>query len=327
MKSLIVKLFTSSREFSAIRYNMDKVNLAEAELLAMENMDLLAGYPYLRTADLEHYFGAIASLNARSHFDQFHAVISCRGEGLDKSSFLEISTQWLSAMGYSEQPYLIFLHKDTNNRHVHIVSTDVRLDGSKISDSFDRTRAITELNKICGLDEDRLFKEDISRLLNYRCGSTAQLKILFNKKGYHFFQYNAYFLVRKYGKTLLRIDAEALIKRLQNSDIDLKRTAAVKLIIEQAMLIHSGRTEPIYQYGPNGSWKRITGFRSDLADFILSVYSLEISYLFSRKKITGFLVIDHHNAQLMDGGVVMELERFISSGRIQTTSQTAIVQR
>lgn len=307
----VVRLFTKAKGFPAVSYNIEKVNTGAAELLSARNMDLLKAYSFIRAIDIEHYFGAISSLNARSHFDQFHAVLSTKGSQMDQKVFLDIAHKWLEAMGYKKQPYLIFLHNDTPNRHIHIVSTDVRMDGSKISDSFDRMRAVTELNRICGVDEEKLFKEDISRLIKYRCSSTAQLKLLFNQKGYRFFSHKDNFLVRKYGKTLLRIRIDALLEGLSAAKPDYRRTKEIQSFISSAMLIHSRHPEPLYQSGPGGAWRKIIAYRSDLADFLASAANLEVVYLFSNKTVTSFVLIDHQSAQLFAGEELMDLHRFI----------------
>lgn len=307
----VVRLFTKAKGFPAVSYNMEKVNTGAAELLSVRNMELLKAYSFIRAIDIEHYLGAVSSLNARSHFDQFHAVLSTKGSEMDQKVFLDIAHKWLEAMGYKKQPYLIFLHRDTPNRHIHIVSTDVRIDGSKISDSFDRMRAVTELNRICGVDEEKLFKEDISRLIKYRCSSTAQLKLLFNQKGYRFFSHKDNFLVRKYGKTLLRIRRGALLDGLSAAKPDYKRTREIQSFISSAMLIHSRSPEPLYQSGPGGAWRKVIAYRSDLADFLASAANLEVVYLFSNKTVTSFMLIDHQSAQLFAGEELMNLQRFI----------------
>ncbi|MNK80214.1 hypothetical protein D3C87_999160 [compost metagenome] len=327
MNAVIVRLFTKSNGFPAVNYNMDKVNASAAELLSVRNMDLLKAYSFIRSIDIEHYFGAIASLNTRSHFDQFHAVLSTKGTQMDKQVFLDIAHKWLEAMGYKGQPYLIFLHTDTPNRHIHIVSTDVRLDGSKISDSFDRMRAVTELNRICGVDESKSFEEDISRLIKYRCSSTDQLETLFKQKGYRFFSHKDNFLVRKYGKTLIRIPTDALLSRLSAAKADFKRIGEIKSFISSAMLIHNRKPEPIYQLGPGGAWRKIVAYRSDLADFLHSAANLEVVYLFSKRTITGFILIDHHTAQLFAGEELADLHYFMGSLKQQSPALTPSHQR
>jgi hypothetical protein len=311
---MIVRLFTTSKGFPAIRYNMEKVSRGEAELLCCKNLEILDGFDRLKTADLEHYFGAVASLNSRSRYDQFHVVLSARGESMDRAGFAPVSHAWMEAMGYASQPYLVFFHSDTHNAHVHILSTDVRPDGSKISDKFDRVRAIGHLNRICGIDEQESFKRDLSRLLAYRCSSTGQLKTLLGNCGYRFFPYRGNFLIRRYGKTLMRINASALQARLDGSFRDLQGSARIKSVILRAMDTHSARPEPIYQQTSGKQWRRISGYRSDLADFLLDSEGLEICYHFSRTGVTGLSLIDHRDRRLLDAEEIMPLSLFLDIG-------------
>lgn len=320
---MIVKLFTTSVGFSAIRYNMDKVHAGDAELLCKRNLELLDLYSALRTVDLEHYFGALASLNPTSRFDQFHAVLSIRGTDIHKNAFLTVAEKWLAEMGYARQPYLVFFHTDTKNRHLHIVSTDVRPDGTKISDSFDRVRAITHLNRLCGIDEAEGFRKDISRLLDYRCSSTFQLRILFEKSGYRFFLHNQQFLIRRYGKTFLRLPSAGLQRSLQASVRDDKRAAEIRTLITGALGLHSGRTFPVYQASAGRGKKKIKAFRSDLADFLFSAAGLEICYLFSSTVVNGFILIDHKQRQLFDSWQIMELSRITSSSVLNPQAEQA----
>lgn len=328
MKKMVVKLFTTSTGFPAIRYNMDKVRDRDAQLLCMENLGVLNAYSDVKTADLEHYFGAVATQNSKSRYDQFHAVLSAPGLSMDQKAFMETAQKWLGAMGYVEQPYLVFFHTDTANRHIHIVSTDVRLDGSKISDSFDRVRAITHLNRICGVDEQADFKSDINRLLDYRCSSTDQLKILLERNGYRFFAHKDQFLIRRYGKTFLRLDAGRLSQGLSTSAPDKNRAVEIRSLIAGAMKLHSGKPFAIYESSSVKGAKKTIAYRSDLADFLHMSAGIEVCYLFSAGAVNGFVLIDHQNRQLFDGKQIMELSRFtLSPSENPSLIRSAIFQR
>ena len=83
----------------------------------------------------------------------------------------------MEQLGYGEQPYVVYLHKDIDREHLHIVSLRVKLDGTAISSSNERRRskAITEeLERKYGLHpaEESLRKNDIDNLkvIDYKRG-------------------------------------------------------------------------------------------------------------------------------------------------------------
>lgn len=47
----------------------------------------------------------------------------------------------MERMGYGNQPYIVFLHKDIDRRHLHIVSTRVDAAGEKLAHAFERRRS------------------------------------------------------------------------------------------------------------------------------------------------------------------------------------------
>lgn len=120
--SIVVKLFTTSLGFPAVGYNMNKVENGKAELMSYKNFGILHAFSNPVGADFEHYLGAVSSLNRRSWYAQFHAVLSVKGQAVSSEDLKNFAQAWLFEMGYSSQPYLLFFHSDTKNNHVHIVS-------------------------------------------------------------------------------------------------------------------------------------------------------------------------------------------------------------
>ena len=57
----------------------------------------------------------------------------------------------MEKMGYGRQPYFIYYHHDTNNNHVHILSTRINRYGIAISDSFDKMRMQRVSDEILGI--------------------------------------------------------------------------------------------------------------------------------------------------------------------------------
>src|ERR1700744_6047937 len=54
-------------------------------------------------------------------------------ERLSKEKFAEIAQDFMERIGFGEQPFLVYYHTDTQSPHLHIVTTLIRADGSRIN--------------------------------------------------------------------------------------------------------------------------------------------------------------------------------------------------
>ncbi len=45
----------------------------------------------------------------------------------------DIASQYMQKIGFGKQPYLVYRHNDAGHPHIHIVSTNIQKDGSRIS--------------------------------------------------------------------------------------------------------------------------------------------------------------------------------------------------
>ncbi|TCD07683.1 hypothetical protein EZ449_14200 [Pedobacter frigidisoli] len=313
MSRIVLRLFTTARGFPAIAYNMNKVLSGKAQLLHVANLGVLYAFSGPSAADLTHYFGAVSSLNLRSRYDQFHAVLSTRGKRVPPEELLGYAQEWLKGMGYQDQPLLIFFHEDTQNHHLHIVSTDVRIDRSKIADSFDRIRGIRLLNQICGVDEQREFSAEIAPLLSYRVTSIHQLSLVLRERGYHFYQVRGQYVIRKYGITFFRLEAEKLLNGLKGASLDHARIEELHAMLQSGTLIHNPSPIAVYQKVAGNNRKRLIGYRSALSEFLERTRNISICYSLRNGALIGFTLIDHPHKQLIDGAAVMPLNELIRS--------------
>lgn len=64
------------------------------------------------------------------------------GDKVSDDRFMKMAEQYMKEMGYSSQPYIVYKHTDIERTHIHIVTTCVQLDGSKIPDSYDHHRSM-----------------------------------------------------------------------------------------------------------------------------------------------------------------------------------------
>jgi hypothetical protein len=117
---------------------------------------------------------------------QFHAVISTKGKAHTPKELKTIAEEYLKRMGYSDNPYLLYFHQDTENNHVHIVSTRVNTEGVKINDSFEKKESLRHIQNIMQqIPHRELDGRNIADdVMQYQFSTEAQLKLLIERRGY-----------------------------------------------------------------------------------------------------------------------------------------------
>ena len=73
----------------------------------------------------------------------------------------QVTREYLEMMGYGGQPYVMLLHKDKapDRWHAHVVTTCIKLDGSRISDKFEQVRSVQAARSI----EQKYYLKDASK--------------------------------------------------------------------------------------------------------------------------------------------------------------------
>ena len=67
-------------------------------------------------------------------------------EKLSDERLVQIAKEYMEALGYGKQPYIVFKHNDIAREHIHIVSLRVDSKGRKINDKYEgrRSKKITD---------------------------------------------------------------------------------------------------------------------------------------------------------------------------------------
>ena len=122
---MIATILPGSTNFHAVGYNERKVSKGVARLLEIQNFGALGTFGKPTSEELVRYLQEYSSRNSRIQKAQFHVAISCKGHEQSESELLEFAHQYLKEMGYGEagQPLLVYSHHDTDNTHLHIVTS------------------------------------------------------------------------------------------------------------------------------------------------------------------------------------------------------------
>ena len=163
-----------SRTFAGVNYNTNKVDRNKGELMLMANFGLLQGLRSPRPQDLVNYLMMLAARNKGVANPQFHAVISGRAKIYDKQELTRAAVLWLKEMGYGDQPYLIVFHKDTDNHHVHVVSSRIDRNGVQINRDYEKVRAVRNIDKVLGY----------TFAMEYNFSTKAQFYMILENQGY-----------------------------------------------------------------------------------------------------------------------------------------------
>ncbi|MBO7432246.1 MAG: relaxase/mobilization nuclease domain-containing protein [Salinivirgaceae bacterium] len=145
----MIPKITSGKTFGGlVGYNEKKVAMGTAELIGIENIPS----PNVIKETLEQ----VASFNPLCLKSTFHVSLSFppNERTLDNATLQAIANEFMEGMGYRDNPYAIYRHYDTDNQHIHIVSTRIDWHGKRISDFQERRKAgklATEIERKYGL--------------------------------------------------------------------------------------------------------------------------------------------------------------------------------
>ena len=138
---MIAKISATENLGGALGYNFKKVEKGEANiLLAAELYQSKEGRYTMEDvlADME----ALIPKNCRTKKTVFHCSLNPHpDEKLSDERLTQIAKEYMEALGYGNQPYIVFKHNDIAREHIHIVSFRMDGEGKKINDKFEKRRS------------------------------------------------------------------------------------------------------------------------------------------------------------------------------------------
>ena len=138
---MIAKISATENLGGSLGYNFKKVEKGEASiLLAAELYQNKEGRYTMGEvfADME----ALIPKKCRTRKTVFHCSLNPHpDERLSDETLMQIAKEYMEALGYGKQPYIVFKHNDIAREHIHIVSLRVDSRGRKINDKFEKRRS------------------------------------------------------------------------------------------------------------------------------------------------------------------------------------------
>ena len=138
---MIAKISATENLGGALGYNFKKVEKGEANiLLAAELYQSNDGNYTMEDvlADMQ----ALIPKKCRTKKTVFHCSLNPHpDEKLSDEQLTQIANKYMEALGYGNQPYIVFKHNDIAREHIHIVSLRINGEGKKINDKFEKRRS------------------------------------------------------------------------------------------------------------------------------------------------------------------------------------------
>ncbi|MBY0479095.1 MAG: relaxase/mobilization nuclease domain-containing protein [Chitinophagaceae bacterium] len=129
---MVAKITTPKSIEAALNYNEKKVQKGNAVCLHAAN--------YLKEAKNMNFYQKLSgferlnSLNERATTKTLHVSLNFDpSEKLSENQLLQIASDYMQKIGFGNQPYLVYKHEDAGHPHIHIVSTTIKQDGSRIN--------------------------------------------------------------------------------------------------------------------------------------------------------------------------------------------------
>ncbi len=311
---MIIRILGSaSREFHGVEYNDKKIEKGKGELKVMKNFPSFLNAES-SPAEVRNYLKTV-SQSHKVKKPQFHATISCKFQEFSKEELTRTAELVMDGLGYGEQPYIVVFHNDTENNHVHIVTTRVdKKTSRKINDSFEKLKA----QKVLAAAKERLFgisqDEKLETLMSYRLSSLKQLETLLERSGFKL-------VPAKNGEGFSILKNGVLQRSLRNNEprFDAPNLAArkkqIKAIISKyaslaspkVFRVEDGRkSEGLFEKNSDGKPK--IEWESELQKKLREMFGIDIVFhCRDDQQPFGCTVIDHKNEAVYKGSEIFRM--------------------
>jgi hypothetical protein len=128
---MVAKVISGKTIRGVLSYNENKVKEGTAACIKAEGFPVAADR--LSFNDKLDTFLDYHVLNEKVKTNTLHISLNfdCADE-LDQDKLESIAEAYLNKIGFGNQPYLVYQHFDAAHPHIHVVTTNVKIDGSRI---------------------------------------------------------------------------------------------------------------------------------------------------------------------------------------------------
>ncbi|WP_262281002.1 relaxase/mobilization nuclease domain-containing protein [Hallella absiana] len=296
---MIITILPSSANFHAIAYNEMKVEKGVATLLEAQN--ILGLRPENYTPEkLRQFFFDYSSRNTHIQNAQFHVAVSCKGSEYTHEQLLDIAHRYLKEMGYADvgQPLLVYAHHDTDNNHIHLITSRVAPDGHKIDHNHEKRRSHQVTQKIMedfsGQKQEPEVNDIIKEALAYRYTSKAQFCAIMESLGYDCKDDEEKPVIHLYrgGGELGTIQVQLIMRHaLKENKPDNRRRQQLRAILQK--------------------YRNLSANKEELAAHMKKKFGISLVFVGKADTPYGYIVVDHKSKTVFKGGEFLSIKELL----------------
>ena len=296
---MIITILPSSANFHAIVYNEMKVEKGVATLLEAQNILGLRQENYT-PEKLQQFFLDYSSRNTHIQNAQFHVAVSCKGSEYTHEQLIDIAHRYLKEIGYAEegQPLLVYAHHDTDNNHIHIITSRVAPDGHKIDHNHEKRRSRAATLKIMeeytGQKQELEIKDIAKDALSYRYTSKAQFCAIMESLGYECKDDDEKPMVHLYrgGEEFGTIQVQLIMQHaLKDNRPDNRQRQQLRAILQK--------------------YRNLSANKEELAAHMKKKFGISLVFVGKADTPYGYIVVDHKNKTVFKGGEFLSIKELL----------------
>ena len=287
---MIATILPSSANFHAVAYNEQKVAEGKAELVEMLNFGYISNMGEYSTEDLIAFLKDYSSHNARIQKPQFHIAFSCKGHEMTHEELVNFARRYMNEMGYGKpgQPMLIYAHHDTDNNHIHVVTSRVAPDGQKIDNNHERRRSQDVINRLLNQSESQRVGDSTTKALEYNFSTVQQFMAILETMGYECYKESDEIILKRSGLVQERVPVSLVESHCnQTNDDNQRRKIQLRALLKK--------------------YRDMSADKEELQQFMRDKFGVSMVFLGSKDSPYGYMIVDHHTKAVFKGSEVLKL--------------------
>lgn len=212
---------------------------------------------------------------------------------MTESELLDFAHHYLKEMGYAEpgQPWLIYAHHDTDNTHLHIITSRVAPDGRKIAYSHERRRSQEVIDRILGTDRQKKIADDMDAARQYTFSSFAQFKAIMVSMGYEIYKKDENVFIKHGGKVQRQIPLAEVEQLFKSGYRERARCRQLRSILKK--------------------YRDVSGGKEELQKELKEKFGIDLVFFGRKDAPYGYMIVDHAHRTVINGARVLATEQLL----------------